>query len=172
MNVTRSFVMRRALEDDQLLGFALADELVHKPMLVVDAAAPASVHVPKLLRLADAGVPVALDVLDEQVDAFEDFLVLQLPSGIFVPCARREVYIHDRTLVQASINSCLFASPRSNDSIDSRRTRWFASDQKGSGFFVTTSIRVDGRLKICQSKLRKSISQSSEKLSVRLTGLE
>ena len=96
MNETRSFVMRGALEDDQLLRFAFADELVHKPMLVVDAAAPASVHVPKRLRLADAGVPVALDVLDEQVDAFEDFLVLQLPSGIFVPCARREVDIHGR----------------------------------------------------------------------------
>ena len=61
--------------------------------------------------------------------AFQDLFVstFQLFN---LPASWREVDIHDWAHVQASINSCLFASLRSDDSIDSRRTRWFVSDQR------------------------------------------
>ena len=128
MNEAGSFVMCSALRDEEFSSVASGGvvgsrELVHKSMLVVDASAPVAVHIPKRFRFANARVAVAFNVLDEQVDPLEDFLVLQLPSSIFIPCARSEVDIHGRDPVQASINSCRFASPRSNDSIDSRRTR-------------------------------------------------
>ena len=43
-------------------------------------------------------------------------------------CQRRE----DAEMSYGLMRSCRSASPRFNDSIDSRRMRWFASDQKGS----------------------------------------
>ena len=98
--------MRSALDNEEFAGIAFgrvvrSRELVHKPMFVVDAAAPVAVHVPKRPRLADANVAVALDVLDEQVDPLENLLVFQLPARIFIPGARREREIHSASPSQA-----------------------------------------------------------------------
>ena len=72
--MNESFVMRRALENDKLLGFFFAYDFVHKSMFVSYASAPASAHVPKRLWLANADVPIAFYVLDEQIYSLEDFL--------------------------------------------------------------------------------------------------
>ena len=66
------FVMRGALEDYKLSRVVGSNYLVDKPMLVVDASAPAAVHVTKRLRLADASVSVALNVFDKKIYPLED----------------------------------------------------------------------------------------------------
>ena len=62
---------------------------------------------------------------------------------------------------------CLFASPRSNDFIDSRSTRWLASDQKGSGFSETTSNGRRRRMTDCRRKSRTALVRSSPVLAKR-----
>ena len=158
--MNESFVMRRALENDKLLGFFFAYDFVHKSMFVSYASAPASAHVPKRLWLANADVPIAFYVLDKQIYSLEDFLVLQLPTGIFIPGARRKVDVHGIALRQSSMSSWRFASPRSYDSIDSRRMRWFVSDQKGSGFSDTTSNGSRRRITDCRRNRRTALDMS------------
>ena len=63
-------------------------------MLVVDSAAPVAIPVAKRLRFADAGVPVAFNVLDEQIDSLQNLFVLELPARVLIPCARRESEVH------------------------------------------------------------------------------
>ena len=144
MNEAGSFVMRSALCNEEFAGVTIGGvvcsrELVHETMLVIDTPTPVAVHIPKRFRFANARVAVAFNVLDEQVDPLENFLVLQLPSSVFVPGAWRKCEIHGSLPFYTSMSLCRCPSPRSSDSIDSRRTRWFASDQKGSGFSDTTS---------------------------------
>ena len=166
MNEAESFVMCRALDNEELAGVAIVGvvrsrELVHKSMLVVYASAPVTIRIPKRLRFANAGVAVALYVLDEQIYSLEDFLVLQLPSRVFISGARRESEIHVNRLSYGSISSCRCPSPRSIDAIDSRRTRWLASDQNGSGFSEITSNGRRRRMTDWRKNRRMALDMSS-----------
>ena len=83
--------------------------------------------------------------------------------GLFVMRGALEDYKLSR--VVGSL--CLFASPRSNDSIDSRRTRWLASDQKGSGFSVTTSNGRRRRITDWRRNSRTALVRSRPALAKR-----
>ena len=109
--------MRGALENNQFAGIAFAGESIDESVLVVYAATPASVHVAKRFRLPNAGISISINVFDEQVNSFEDFLVFQLPASIFIPGTGSKTDIHGQILIQASISSCRLASPRLYDSI-------------------------------------------------------
>ena len=157
--------MSCTLDNEELARIAVGGvvdtyKFVYEPVLVVDASAPVAVHVAKRLGLANAGIPVAFDVLDEQIDALENLLVLHLPACIFVPCAGRECEIHGDLPSYTSINSWRWPSPRSIDSIDSRRTRWFASDQNGSGSSDMTSNGSRRRITDWRRKRRTALVRS------------
>lgn len=153
--------MRGTLEYHKFLRFPRADDFINEPVFIVDAAAPATVHSSERFWLAYPRVPVSFDVLDERIDPLQGFAVFKLPADVFVPGARREIDIHVRRSCHASMSSCLCASPRSKDSIDSRRTRWFASDQKGSGASETTSNGSRRRMTDWRRKRRTALVRSS-----------
>ena len=58
-------------------------------------------------------------------------------------------------------------SPRSIDSMDSRSTRWFTSDQNGSGTSVTTSNGSLRRMTNWRKKRRTALDMSSPAFSKR-----
>src|SRR5947209_6138863 len=97
------------------------------------------------LRLADALVAVAHDVVDEQVDALEHLAVLGLPPEVVLP----GVEIPDEQHAQSSPRrSCASPPPPSNRSIASSKRRALAgeriryavslSDSKSSKDMMTT----------------------------------
>ncbi len=147
----------------------LSGKLVDEPVFVVDSAAPIACPVAKRLRFADAGVSVALNVFYEQIDSLQCLFVLELPARILIPCARRECKVHCIVPSQSSISSWRCPSPRSMDSIDSRSTRWFVSDQNGSGDSVTTSKGSFRRITNWRRKRRTALDMSSPALSKRVS---
>lgn len=60
-----------ALGNQELLRFAFADEFIDEAIGVVNASAPVAVKVLQRLGLADAGVAIAFNVLDQGVDALQ-----------------------------------------------------------------------------------------------------
>ena len=86
--------MSCALGNQELLRFTFVDELVDEAIGVVDAPAPVAVKVLQRLGLADASVAISFKVFDEGIDALQGFLVLKLPSCIFLPGARRKDDLH------------------------------------------------------------------------------
>ena len=89
------FVMCCALDNKQFSSVAslrcvLASKLVDETMLVVDSTAPVTIPVAERLRLADASVSIAFNVLDEQIDSLQNLFVLKLPARVLIPCAWRE----------------------------------------------------------------------------------
>lgn len=134
-NMRTSFVVGCALENHQFAGFAFSNQFIDKTVLFIDSAAPVTVPVAERLRLADAGVSIVFKVFYKEVYALKRFGIILLPACVFIPRSRCEIDVNRRILIKASMSSCRFASPRSKDSIDSRSTRWFASDQNESGFF-------------------------------------
>ena len=153
-----SLVMRLALRDVQGERRAFAAYFINEPMLVGDAAAPVAVQSSQGFGFADAGVAVALNVLDQCVDTLEDLLVLKLPSSVFVPGARCESDQHGGRATYASINSCCSPLPSSRERIDSARTRWLASDQKGSSAMTSKGMRR--RMTTCLRKRRTALDMS------------
>ena len=79
--------MRRALGNQEFPLDTFAGQLVDETVGVVDAVTPEAVKVLQRFGLADAGVAVALNVLDEGVDALQGLLVFQLPARVFIPGA-------------------------------------------------------------------------------------
>ena len=163
----QSAVMRFALDDDELLFVSGSGGFVDESVRVIDAATPVSGKVAAQgFGFADAGVTVALDVLDQRVDALERLLVFKLPAGIFVSGARRKFDSHLATSYTSS-NSCAFASPRSTEAMDSRRMRWFVSEKKGSGASETTSKGSRRRMIDWRRKSRTALDMSRPKLPKR-----
>ena len=160
-NIRLSFVVGCALENHQFAGFTFSNKFIDETVLFVDTTAPATVHVSKRFRFANAGIPIAFNVFYEEVYALKRFGVLQLPACVFVPGSRCEIDVHGVSILQASMSSCRFASPRSKDAIDSRSTRWFASDQNGSGFSDTTSNGSRRRITDWRRKRRTALDRSS-----------
>ena len=69
-----SFVVGCTLDNEQFSSIAclrrvFPRKFVDKPMFVIDSAAPVTFPVAERLRSADACIPVALNVLDEQIDS-------------------------------------------------------------------------------------------------------
>ena len=156
-----SFVMGLALEDDKLLRVTGSNDLVDKSVDVIDTPTPASFPVAQRLRLPNAGVPIAFNILDKLVDSLERLFVLNLPSGIFVPGSGRKKNIHDSIAPYASRSSRRFASPRSYERMDSPSMRWFASEKNGSGLTAMTSNGRRWRRTDCLRNRRTALDRSS-----------
>ena len=155
--------MCRALGNQELPLGTFAGQLVDETVGVVDAATPVAVKVLQRFGLADAGVAVALNVLDEGIDALQGFLVFQLPARVFIPGAWGEDDLH-RGFPYASMSSWACPLPRSSERIDFARTRWLASDQKGSGLSVITSKGRRRRMTDWRRKSRMALDMSSPAL--------
>ena len=78
--LTTLFVVGLALEYDQLLVFARANNLVDEAVGFVDASTPASFPSAQWLGLPDADIAVSLNVLDKLVYPLKGLLVLKLPG--------------------------------------------------------------------------------------------
>lgn len=83
-----------ALGDEKAAGRAGAFEFVDQAVGVVDAAAPEAFPGAQGFGFAQAGMAVALDVLDQEIDAFEGLFVFLLPLGVFLPGAGRKQDVH------------------------------------------------------------------------------
>ena len=160
--------MCRALGNQELPLGTFAGQLVDETVGVVDAATPVAVKVLQRFGLADAGVAVALNVLDEGVDALQGLLVFQLPARVFIPGAWGEDDLH-RGLPYASMSSWACPLPRSSERIDFARTRWLASDQKGSGLSVSTSKGRRRRMTDWRRKSRMALDMSSPAFEKRVS---
>lgn len=158
--LTTLFVVGLALEYDQLLVFARANNLVDEAVGFVDASTPASFPSAQWLGLPDADIAVSLNVLDKLVYPLKGLLVLKLPSGIFIPGMGREKYVHGVGAPYASRSLCRLASPRSNERIDSPSIRWFASEKNGSGLTATTSKGRRWRMTDCLRNRRTALDRS------------
>lgn len=86
--------MGAALNDVERLCVSSFRDLVHKPIGVIDTAAPEAIEVFQGFWLADACVAVPFNVLDECVDSLQCLFVFKLPSRVFIPSARREGDVH------------------------------------------------------------------------------
>ncbi len=159
--------MSGALEYNKFASFISPDYLVDESVLLVYSTAPASVRSYEGFGFPDSGVAVSLNVLDEKVDSLESFFVFKLPSSIFIPGSRCKSYVHVRRACYASMSLCLLASPRLYDSIDSRSTRWLASDQNGSGSSETTSNGNLRRMTDWRRNRRTALVRSSPVLAKR-----
>jgi len=62
----------------------VVSDLVDQPVLVCDPPKPEALE-PVLQQLADTLVSVALDIVDQLIDAFENLSVLSLPPPVVVP---------------------------------------------------------------------------------------
>lgn len=152
--------MRGTLNNKKLSFFAFAGNLVDKAVGVVDASAPVAIPVLERFGLADSRVPIALNILNERVDPLQSLLVFKLPARVFVPSAGRKDDLHKET-PYASISSWTLPSPRSKERMDSLSTRWFASDQKGSGDSAIMSKGIRRRITTCLRKRRTALDISS-----------
>lgn len=79
LSTVRSLVVRFALGDNEPTGSPGTFQFVDKAVGIVDATAPIAIPAPQRFRLAKTDVAVALNVLDEKVDAPERLFVLLLP---------------------------------------------------------------------------------------------
>src|ERR1017187_3400059 len=78
--------MIAALNDIELLIFALAGHPINQTVLAKDAAGPLALQgMFKGLRVAEPLEWIALDVLDQVIDRGEDLLVFLLPMKIVLP---------------------------------------------------------------------------------------
>lgn len=69
-------------------NIAMFIDAVDETVLLGDAAGPVSGEVvAQRFRPADAGVPIALDIAEEPVDALENPAILGLPPQVFLPGA-------------------------------------------------------------------------------------
>lgn len=150
-----------ALEYHQFARIVGSDDFVNEPVRVVYPSAPATFPIAKGLWLADSRISIALNVLNELVDALKGLLVLKLPASVFIPCARREIDVHGRSFGYAFINSRRLASPRSKERMESARTRWFASEKNGSGVSVITSKGRRRRITIWRRNSLTPLEMSS-----------
>ena len=137
--ISRLFVMRFALGNEKCLGVLRAADFVDKTIRIVNPTAPVAIPIFQWFWFSDAVIAIALNVLNEGVDPLQSFFILKLPSGVFVPCARREGDCHFASSNYASIRSCTWPSPRSSERMDSASIRWLVSDQNGSGLSDITS---------------------------------
>jgi len=61
-------------------------DLIDQAVYIVDPTAPASRKVTdKRLRLSDAGISVAFDIVDKKIDTFQSLAILGLPIDIIRP---------------------------------------------------------------------------------------
>ena len=61
-------------------------DFINQPVFLVDLTAPPASQIPlQWLRMADSLVPVAVDVSQQLVQFFDEFLVLTLPVQILLP---------------------------------------------------------------------------------------
>ena len=155
--------MRRALGNQEFPLGTFAGQLVDETVGVGDAATPEAVKVLQRFGLADAGVAAAHNVLDEGIDALQGLFVFQLPARVFIPGAWGEDDLH-RGFPYASMSSWACPLPRSSERIDFARTRWLASDQKGSGLSVITSKGRRRRMTDWRRKSRMALDMSSPAL--------
>ena len=82
------FVMCRALDNEEFPSVARVSRIrpnkfINQPVFFVDSAAPIALPIAKRLRFADTGIPVAFNVLNEKIDAFQYLPVFKLPTGVF-----------------------------------------------------------------------------------------
>ena len=76
-----------------------------------------------------------------------------------IPC---RILSYASSLAGLSLDDCLrcFASPRSNERIDSPSIRWFASEKNGSGLTATTSKGRRWRMTDCLRNRRTALDRS------------
>ena len=159
--------MRGALNDDKLERFAVANQAINETICLVYAATPIAVEVFQGFRLADARVPVSLNVLDKRVDAFQRLFVFKLPACIFIPGAGRKDDVHlSRSTLNELVPLGLTALERADGLVEyalvGRREKGVGAD----GYHFEGQTLADDRLPQEESNSARHIESGMGKKSL------